>query len=648
MKRTFDLYKTLSQLLMIVSFLCVFTMSSCVKDAYEDNKEEPAPSPGNDNFDFSTITKSTLKINYDLKGIEIPFQIYLTNPMKEVEGSLMIDPDMKAFFAGFTDIEGIYSDEFNPPSNTKEIFLCSQQFGVPSCVKIDVTGKEIAFDMSAPQTKSRAVLTKAELNPMPGKDLLHLGGHDTWGVPDYLLSRAKIPAGLMADIRSILPEGIIPLKTTHPELFGANVVTSVNIKEKAKLNLVFMHEGASIRNMLAYYHYPTGQKPKNKEEIKNITMAFPNCSYKYEGGGLSSGDQIQLKYWNGSTFEEEFPAGTTIEWVLLVGAFNTEKGVIQKPFQTFYSTPEFNNDYTDMQGELQRCISLYDSNRKLVAIGFEDTKAPTDFNDVVFTVHSTPNTAIDGGGMPSLPPAEDGDIETPTETYTQAGTLAFEDLWPNQGDYDMNDVVVSFTSTVYTTAKGVTKLEDKFTANWAGGSIQSGFGYELGVPASDVKSCVVSPEKTTTGKNPAGVETGQDKATVILFDDIHKVIGETFTVTTTFNKPIVQKNVLPPYNSFIVVGTEKGQNRKEVHLPNFTPTKLADKSLLGTGYDLSDPAKKIYYISKGNFPFAIHIPEIFEVPKEGVRIDIFYPEFQEWVNSNGTKNKSWYLHPKKD
>lgn len=361
MKQIFYLRKMLPSFLMTISVLCAFiTNTSCVEDVYEEGKEKPVTPPDEKpkDFEFSTVTKSTLKINYDFKGTEIPFRLYLTNPMKEVEGALIMDPAVKAYFAGFTDKEGIYTGEFNPPSTTTEVYLCSQQFGVPSCVKIEVTGTDIVFDMSAPLTKSRAMMTRAGLNPMPGKDLGYLGNWDVFGVPDYLLTRAKIPDNLMADIRSILPEGIIPLKTTHPELFGAGVVTSVNLTEKAKLNLVFMHEGATMNNMLAYYHYPTGQKPAKKEDIKNITMAFPNCSFKYEGGGLSSGDQIQLKYWNGSEYVEEFPAGTSVEWVLLTNAFKPDKGgVVKDPLRTFYSTPEFNSEYSaGMKGEDRKSV----------------------------------------------------------------------------------------------------------------------------------------------------------------------------------------------------------------------------------------------------------------------------------------------------
>lgn len=651
MKQKFNLQKTVSPLLIITSFLCIIFISSCVEDVFEGDKEENQKS---NDFDFSPIIKSTLKINYDLKGKAIPFQIYLINPMKEFEGGMMMDSSIQPYFAGYTDKNGLYSEEFNPPSSIKAVYLCTQQFGLPSCVKIKVTGTDIVFDMSLPLSKNTA--SKAGLNPLNG--FLHLGGWDnTYGVPDYLLARTDIPANLMNEIRAMLPEVPDYLKIKHPELFKENIVTSVNIKEKAKLNLVFMHEGATMGNMLAYYHYPTGHKPATKEEIKNITIAFPNCSFKYEGGGLSSGDQILLKYWNGKEFENEFPAGTTIEWVFLTSAFKPlYGGLVKDPLRTFYSTPQFNSEYTvQLQGELQRSIALYDAKRKLVAIGFEDTdggagyRTGGDFNDVVFTVHSTPDSAIDGEGMPVLPPT-DGETDTPVQSYTQSGTLAFEDLWPNQGDYDMNDVIVGFTSTVHIAEENmVIKLEDKITAIWSGGSISSGFGYQLNTNSSSIKSCIVSPEMTTTGKNTAGVETGQDKATIILFDDIHKVIDKTFTVTTVFEKPIPQKNLsLPPYNPFIIVGENKGENRKEVHLSNFTPTKLADKSLLGTSFDLSDPSRNKYYISTGNFPFAIHIPLSFNIPKEGVRIDISYPDFSEWVESNGTKNQDWYLNPKKE
>ena len=34
--------------------------------------------------------------------------------------------------------------------------------------------------------------------------------------------------------------------------------------------------------------------------------------------------------------------------------------------------------------------------------------------------------------------------DPPLESDPLEGTLVFEDLWPSQGDYDMNDVVLTY------------------------------------------------------------------------------------------------------------------------------------------------------------------------------------------------------------
>ena len=621
--------------------LLIFMTTACVENLYHE-KEDPDPSPdgkpGNGDFTFSTTQEYKLNINYNSQE-RIPFQIYLSNPISIVNESEVWNEDMKPRFADYTDEKGVYSDEYSFPAHVQEIFLCTKKPGYPSCVKLELTSSGINFDMSAPVTpETKAITTKAVNKP---QDMRTLGGWDALGVPDYLLERATVPAKLLSNIITYLPESK-NVRQLHPELFQNNVTNCINLTEKANLNLVFMHEGATIKSLLAYYHYPTGHKPA-KEDIE-ATIALPNCSFKYSGGGLSSGDQIQLKYWNGTDFQDEFPANTTIEFVLLVRAFDTDKGDIQNPLRIFYTTPEYNN-YKQLEGQEQRSVTLYDEQNKLVAIGFEDTFNAEDFNDVVFTVHSFPETAIDNGNIPPLPD-NGNDDDANIQVYTHTGMLAFEDLWPKQGDYDMNDVITQYSSDVYITPKGITKLEDHITVKWCGGDILSGFGYQLGVRASQIKSCEITPRMSAVPVNGYGIESGQSKATIMVFDDIHKVVGQTFTITTEFTSPINKSLLTPPYNPFIVPGLGNGERGIEVHLTDNPPTDLADLSLLGTGNDLSDPAANKYYISKDNFPFAIHIPETnFPIPEEDVRIDKSYPQFSEWVISQGTLNKDWYLYP---
>lgn len=62
----------------------------------------------------------------------------------------------------------------------------------------------------------------------------------------------------------------------------------------------------------------------------------------------------------------------------------------------------------------------------------------------------------------------------------------------------------------------------------------------------------------------------------------------------------------------------------------------------------TDESQQMYYISKDNMPYAIHLPNIkdFDCSNEGIRIDEIYPNFTNWVKSNGNENTDWYLHKK--
>lgn len=73
---------------------------------------------------------------------------------------------------------------------------------------------------------------------------------------------------------------------------------------------------------------------------------------------------------------------------------------------------------------------------------FGDRKADYDFNDVMVKVTATPEKAIRPGE--DIPVDEDV-----TVAESIHGTLAFEDQWPNPGDYDLNDFVVNYTYSVY-------------------------------------------------------------------------------------------------------------------------------------------------------------------------------------------------------
>ena len=116
----------------------------------------------------------------------------------------------------------------------------------------------------------------------------------------------------------------------------------------------------------------------------------------------------------------------------------------------------------------QRVVALRDKGTdQLVAIGFEDNK-DLDYCDATFYLKIAESQAIDTD-LPELP-----SVDPPTTVNnTVTGLLAFEDLWPSQGDYDMNDVIVEYKSTIYQNALTgkAYKIVDEFTPVHSGGSL---------------------------------------------------------------------------------------------------------------------------------------------------------------------------------
>lgn len=248
------------------------------------------------------------------------------------------------------------------------------------------------------------------------------------------------------------------------------------------------------------------------------------------------------------------------------------------------------------------------------------------------------NDCNDNGGNQN-PGTGDGDGDGSLEEgSTLPFTYMFEDNWPAQGDYDMNDLVM--TVEIRNTTEGSKTKSTKIISTLlaVGGTKQLGVAFQLdGIPASAI----------------SGAETGQTNAVVSLFDDAHQTLGaapgesaNTYNLTypfktiekvITFNQPISGVINANNFNLFIVWGGMDVAKRNEIHLSGFK----------GTDKAASNPeASSETYISKATgwmWALAIAQTQSITYPKETSSIEKSYTGFGSWIKGDPTPN--WYNTP---
>ncbi len=273
----------------------------------------------------------------------------------------------------------------------------------------------------------------------------------------------------------------------------------------------------------------------------------------------------------------------------------------------------------------------------------------------------------DGDGIPDAEDAYPNDPARAFNNYspvTGFGSLAFEDLWPGIGDYNFNDLVIDYRFKIITNANNmVTEVEATFVIRAIGAGLQNGFGFQLPgntVAAADVEAAGYKLKENFIHLNPNGTEAGQDKITVMVFDNVCKIMpspggfgvntvpGNTYvkpdtTVVSLIFKPntySISDVGIDQFNPFMIVNFDRG---KEIHLPDNPPTSLVNTAYFKTGDDDSDPASGRYYKTKSNLPWAIRISSSFDYTVESAEITSAYLKFAAWAQSAGVQYPDWYL-----
>ncbi len=243
---------------------------------------------------------------------------------------------------------------------------------------------------------------------------------------------------------------------------------------------------------------------------------------------------------------------------------------------------------------------------------------------------------------------------------TDWGTLAFEDLWPGEGDYDFNDLVLDYHfKSVLNSSNQLVEFFMDYSTRAVGASLVNGFALMLGGDPANINSVTGSQmTENYISLNSNGTEQNQSKTVIFLFDNAFNTIGssgsqfvntkedvpyvdpDTSQLVVTYTDPVsTDITGTAPYNPFIVVDKTRG---KEVHLAGNVPTDLVDTGLFGTWADDSDPATGKYYQTVNNLPWALDLPVSFDYPVEQVEILNAYNHFKEWAESGGSVYDDWY------
>jgi LruC domain-containing protein len=209
----------------------------------------------------------------------------------------------------------------------------------------------------------------------------------------------------------------------------------------------------------------------------------------------------------------------------------------------------------------------------------------------------------------------------------------------------------------------VTEVVATFAIRAIGAGLQNGFGFQLpgnNIAGADVEVSGYRLKEGFISLNPNGTEAGQEKITVIVYDNVSKIMPSPggFGVNVQPGAPYLDPDTtilsilfkpdtystddigLDQFNPFLIVNLDRG---KEVHLPDHAPTNLVNAAYFKTSEDDSDPATGRYYKTQNNLPWAIRISTGFDYTVEGVQITSAYLKFAAWAESAGVQYPDWYL-----
>lgn len=517
------------------------------------------------------------------------------------------------------------------------LLLASQQ---AQTVEVDASGKYVWRFLSG--------------SPWPG-------GYDSaTGKPQNMLyARSEYSADFFTRVNNALPESRVNVNFLTSDT-GANIT----LREAGDVYVTFIHEGAGYLNSFGFFTFDSNNPPTSKAQVRE-TIVFPNLSYPH----MAAGHRIKLG---------NFPAGTSIGFFLAANGFSSATGVKTSAVPYYYSLSGLNPEATPTLR--QHNVLLVDPDTNEVVMGFEDlsrVSGDNDFNDALFSIKVTPETALDVTRLSLIPAAQDSDSDGVTDSqdefpqdFSRASssyypnhqnwiTLAFEDNWPKVGDYDMNDLVVRERfQTIFNAAGLVSGFKISGFIDARGAANHNGFALRImNMDKSQVRAASINIAGQVRSLSTEGQ---QRNPVLILWQDSHSYTSTGISAgnCSHFNTSKECEQFAPvayevdvqlttpvlslPHSDLDFFIFQRDFRGREIHFADYPPTDKFDATQFGKFDDTSVPASRRYFRSANNLPWALKIPSQWRYPREYIDVVWAYPEYETWVESGGAQGLNWF------
>lgn len=236
--------------------------------------------------------------------------------------------------------------------------------------------------------------------------------------------------------------------------------------------------------------------------------------------------------------------------------------------------------------------------------------------------------------------------------------VSYEDLFPNRGDYDFNDLVVAYQVAVGHNANAAASVIQgngfliargaAYEHDWhlritlpetvTGTATQSVYAYGSETPLAGYprQSTVLGSLDLAMVEGIATIFSDGGSTYVNTFPEQNIQKGPRFEFTVNLDNPVPMNQIgSAPFDPYLYVH----DTGYEVHLLGKAPVLSYSRNELD-GHSV--------FKDENGFPFAMIIPDYWEPPLAAEDIGLAYPEFIDFISSQGSRSSNWYMRPQQN